>query len=92
MKPSSVPVFLFISLAASIAAALPLAGTPFVSLSLFGFLLSLGGLAWWVLRADAAADPRRRLMRAAERWDEGWDKFERDFWAHVRARETSTLD
>ena len=91
MKPSSVPVFLFISLAASIAAALPLAGTPVVSLSLLFFLLSLGGLAWWVVRADAAADPRQRLARAADRWEEGWEKFEHDFWAHVHAGER-TLD
>jgi hypothetical protein len=89
MKPSSVPVLLFIALAASIAAALPLAGTPFVAIALVGFPLSLGGLAWWVLRADAAADPRRRLVRAADRWEEGWESFESDFWAHVRARETT---
>jgi hypothetical protein len=92
MKPSSVPVFLFIALALSIAAALPLAGTPFVVIALVGFPVSLAGLAWWVLRADAAADPRARLVRAADRWEEGWDTFERDFWAHVRASETSTLD
>ena len=78
---------LFVALVASILAALPLAGTAFLSLSLFGFMLSLGGLAWWVISTDLNADPRHALKRAADRWDEGWEIFEQDFWAHVASLE-----
>jgi hypothetical protein len=28
------------------------------------------------------------MLRAADRFDDGWHRFERDFWAHVRALET----
>ena len=89
MKASLVPIALFLALVLSVAAALPLAGTAFLSLSLFGFMASLGGLAWWVIRADLAADPRHALKKAAERWEEGWESFEQDFWAHVASHETT---
>ena len=89
MKSSLVPVALFLALVLSVAAALPLAGTAFLSLSLFGFMASLGGLAWWVIRADLNADPRHTLKKAAERWEEGWETFEQDFWAHVALVESA---
>jgi hypothetical protein len=83
MKTPYVPVALFVALVASVGAALPLAGTAFVSLSFFGFMLSLGGLAWWVISKDLSMDPRHRLERASEGFEEGWHTFEQDFWAHV---------
>jgi hypothetical protein len=83
MKTSLVPIALFVALIASVVAVVPLEGTAFLSLSLFGFMLSLGGLAWWVIRTDHAMDPRHRLKRAAEGFEESWPSFEQDFWAHV---------
>jgi hypothetical protein len=78
---------LFVALVLSVAAALPLAGTAFVSLSFFGFMLSLGGLAWWVIRADRIISPRGRGVLAFGSWEEGWESFESDFWAHVAEQE-----
>jgi hypothetical protein len=52
-------------------------------------MASLGGLAVFVIRADNAADPRRALLRAADRFEERWPRFERDFWAHVADSETA---
>src|SRR4051812_38013320 len=85
MKTPLVPIALFLALVASVLAALPLAGTAFLSLSLFGFMLSLGGLAWWVIRTDQSMDPRHRLKVASEGFEENWHSFEQDFWAHVSA-------
>jgi hypothetical protein len=87
MKTPFVPIALFIALVSSVGAALPLAGTAFLSLSLFGFMASLGGLAWWVISTDLNADPRQKLKRAAEGWEESWLSFEQDFWAHVASLE-----
>ena len=89
MKTPVVPIALFLALVASVLAALPLAGTAFLSLSLFGFMLSLGGLAWWVISTDLSMDPRHRLKRAADGFEESWQSFEQDFWAHVASRETT---
>ena len=89
MKTPLVPVVLFLALVASVLAALPLAGTAFLSLSLFGFMLSLGGLAWWVIRIDLSMDPVHQLKRAAAGFDESWTSFEQDFWAHVARLEHS---
>jgi hypothetical protein len=89
MKSPFVPIALFVALVSSVAAALPLAGTPFLSLSLFGFMASLGGLAWWVISTDLNADPRQKLKRAADGWEESWLGFEQDFWAHVASLETT---
>jgi hypothetical protein len=88
MKTPFVPIVLFLALVASVLAALPLAGTAFLSLSLFGFMLSLGGLAWWVISTDLAMDPRQRLKRAAEGFEDSWQSFEQDFWAHVASVKT----
>ena len=82
----------FSALVASVGAALPLAGTAFVSLSFFGFMLSLGGLGWWVISKDQSMDPRYRLKRAAEAFEEDWSTFEQDFWTHVAARDASRPD
>ena len=92
MKTPYVPIVLFVALVASVAAALPLAGTEFVALSFFGFMLSLGGLGWWVISKDLSMDPRRRLTRAAEAFDEHWHAFEQDFWAHVTSLNTGRRD
>jgi hypothetical protein len=89
MKTPLVPIALFLALVASVALALPLAGTVFVSLSFFGFMLSLGGLAWWVISKDLSMDPRHRLKCAAESFEENWLTFEQDFWAHVAALESA---
>jgi hypothetical protein len=83
MKTPYVPIALFLALVASVGAALPLAGTVFVSLSLFGFMLSLGGLGWWVISKDLSMDPGYRLKRAADAFEENWSTFEQDFWTHV---------
>jgi hypothetical protein len=87
MKTPLVPIALFLALVASVLAALPLAGTAFLSLSLFGFMLSLGGLAWFVISTDLAMDPLQRLKRASERFEESWPSFVQDFWAHVASVE-----
>ena len=89
MKTPFVPVVLFLALVASVLAALPLAGTAFLSLSLFGFMLSLGGLAWWVISTDLAMDPRQQLKRAAQGFEESWQSFEQEFWAHVASLEAT---
>jgi hypothetical protein len=89
MKSPFVPIALFLALVSSVAGALPLAGTAFLSLSLFGFMASLGGLAWWVISTDLNADPRHRLKRAADGFEDCWPSFEQDFWAHVAAIETT---
>jgi hypothetical protein len=89
MKTPYVPIALLV---ASVAAILPLAGTPFVSLSFFGFMLSLGGLGWWVISKDMSMDPRQRLKRAAEAFEENWSTFEQDFWAHVASLDASRRD
>jgi hypothetical protein len=89
MKTSLVPIALFVALITSVVAVMPLEGTAFLSLSLFGFMLSLGGLAWWVIRTDLSMDPRHRLKLAAEGFEENWKGFEQDFWAHVASLETA---
>ena len=89
MKKPYVPIVLSLALVASVLAALPLAGTAFLSLSLFGAMLSLGGLGWWVISTDVSMDPRQRLKRTADRFEENWQSFEQDFWAHVASLETT---
>jgi hypothetical protein len=89
MKTPFVPIALFVALVSSVAATLPLAGTAFLSLSLFGFMASLGGLAWWVISTDLNADPKRKLKRAADGWEDSWLSFEQDFWAHVASRDST---
>jgi hypothetical protein len=89
MKTPFVPIALFLALVASVLAALPLAGTAFLSLSLFGFMLSLGGLGWWVIAADIRMDPRQKMKRAAEGFEENWQTFEQDFWTHVASVEAT---
>jgi cell division protein FtsW (lipid II flippase) len=102
MRSPLVPVALFVTLVLSVVVVLPLAGSAFVSLAFFGFMASLGGLAWWVVRADgnvAAAAAEATLAPiplAAEMLPEGgipleqdWDAFETDFWAHVAEQETA---
>src|SRR3954451_22285261 len=99
MRSPLVPVVLFVTLVLSVVVVLPLAGSAFVSLAFFGFMASLGGLAWWVGCADdkvaaaaAALDP---MPLAAEMLPEDdvpleqdWDAFELDFWTHVAEQET----
>jgi hypothetical protein len=89
MKTSLVPIALFVALILSVVAVLPLEGTALLSLSLFGFMLSLGGLAWWVIRTDLKMDPRHQLKLAAAGFDESWTLFEQDFWAHVASLDHS---
>jgi hypothetical protein len=89
MNSPLVPAALFMTLVVSVAAAVPLADASpaFAIVALFGFVASLGGLVAVVLRADLAADPHRHLTRTLDRFDERWPNFERDFWAHVAARD-----
>jgi hypothetical protein len=100
MRSPLVPVTLFVMLVLSVVVVLPLAGSAFVSIAFFGFMTSLGGLAWWVVRADAKAAPV--AVGAAVRLesfepltvgdvapDEDWDLFESAFWAHVAEQETA---
>lgn len=81
------PVGLFAALFVSVASTVPLAkaGSGLVWIGLVGFVVAQAALAWVVLSRDRAADPRRRLLLAADRFEERWPRFERDFWAHVAA-------
>ncbi len=93
MKRTIVPVALFSMLVLSVLVSLPLEGSV-VLISVFGFMLSLAGLAWWVLWADRRPIPgapvREGDVRPAE---DDWESFERAFWAHVAEHEaTSDLD
>jgi hypothetical protein len=87
MTSPLLPVLSFITLVVSAAAAIPLAAAaPGLALiGVFGFMASLAMLAFVVVRADQAADPRRDLRLALDRFDKRWPRFERDFWAHVAA-------
>jgi predicted alpha/beta-fold hydrolase len=98
MRSPLVPVALFVTLVVSVVVVLPLAGSPYVSIAFFGFMASLGGLAWWVVRADdkvavaaAAAVPAPSELLLADEvpLEEDWDSFETDFWAHVAEQETA---
>ena len=99
MRSPLVPVALFVTLVVSVVVVLPLAGSPFVSLAFFGFMASLGGLAWWVVRADdkvalaavaaAAPAPSELLLEDELPLAEDWDSFETDFWTHVAEQETA---
>jgi hypothetical protein len=88
------PAALFMTLVVSVAAAVPLAdASPALAVAaLFGFVASLAGLAFVVVRADLSQDPRRHLTRTLERFEERWPKFEREFWAHVGALERAEID
>ena len=99
MRSPLVPVALFVTLVVSVIVVLPLAGSAFVSIAFFGFMASLGGLAWWVVRADdkvaaaatpaAAPLPAEMLLDDEVPLEEDWDAFEMDFWAHVAEQETA---
>jgi hypothetical protein len=95
MRSPLVPVVLFVALVASVVVVLPLAGSAFVSLAFFGFMASLGGLAWWVVRADAKAAPAvpapalEPLVLEDAELDEDWASFESAFWTHVAEQETA---
>jgi hypothetical protein len=89
MPSSLLPIGLFVALVLSVIGGLSAGGTGLALLAVVGFMASLGALAWAVLRADRAADPRHGMLRAASRFDERWHDFERDFWAHVSAREAA---
>src|SRR3954471_5107319 len=94
MRSPLVPVTLFVTLVVSVVVVLPLAGSAYVSIAFFGFMASLGGLAWWVVRADdkvaaaaAAVAVTDSMPLAAEMLPEDdvpleqdWDAFETDFW------------
>jgi hypothetical protein len=100
MRSPLVPVALFVTLVASVVVVLPLAGSPYVSIAFFGFMGSLGGLAWWVVRSDntvaraamataAAPVPVEPLFEDDVPLEQDWDSFETDFWAHVAEQETA---
>jgi ABC-type transport system involved in cytochrome bd biosynthesis fused ATPase/permease subunit len=89
MPSPLVPIGLFVALVLSVIAGLTAGGAALGLLAVCGFMASLGALAWAVLRADRAADPRHGMLRAADRFEERWHDFERDFWAHVSAREAA---
>src|SRR4051795_6290996 len=97
MRSPLVPVTLFVTLVVSVVVVLPLAGSAFVSVAFFGFMASLGGLAWWVVRSDdkvgttpvAGPPPWEPLVDEGVPLEQDWDAFETDFWAHVAAQETA---
>jgi hypothetical protein len=101
MRSPLVPVALFVALVVSVVVVLPLAGSPFVSISFFGFMASLGGLAWWVVRADrtvadaaggpaGSLSPDEPLVHDEQLpLEADWDSFESAFWAHVAEQETA---
>src|SRR3954453_16326929 len=88
MRSPLVPVALFVTLVVSVVVVLPLAGSPYVSIAFFGFMASLGGLAWGVGRSDekvaragatAAAAPEpgpiEPLFADEMPLEEDWDSF-----------------
>jgi hypothetical protein len=89
MPSPLIPVALFVTLVLSVVAALSAPGSATALLAVAWFMASLAALAWAVLRADREADPRRGMVRAIDGFDERWSNFERDFWAHVSARESA---
>lgn len=98
MRSPFVPVALFVTLVLSVVVVLPLAGSAFVSLAFFGFMASLGGLAWWVVRSDGAVAtaavapaplPAEMLLDDDVPLEQDWDAFESDFWTHVAEQETA---
>jgi hypothetical protein len=95
MRSPLVPVALFVTLIVSVIVVLPLAGSGLVSIAFFGFMASLGGLAWWVVRADekialaTPAPPLEPLFDDEVPLEEDWDSFESAFWAHVAEQETA---
>lgn len=86
MKRPLVPAALFLMLVVSVVVSLPLQGSVVV-ISVVGFVVSLAGLAWWVLWADRAPHPAPEISDPV--YDDGWDSFERAFWAHVEEHETT---
>jgi hypothetical protein len=74
---------LFVALVLSVIVALSAGGAALALTAAGAFMASLVALAWAVLRADRAADPLRGMLRTADRFDDRWCDFERDFWAHV---------
>jgi hypothetical protein len=70
-------------LSAVAAVSLAGAGTVPVAVAGFAMLASMGGLALYVLYVDRQPDPCESLLYAADSFDQRWDAFERDFWAHV---------
>jgi hypothetical protein len=88
MKRSLVPAALFVMLVVSVVVSLPLKGSVVV-ICVVGFVASLGGLAWWVLWADRAPHPAAEPVPSDPVYDDGWDSFERAFWAHVEEHETT---
>jgi hypothetical protein len=91
MNSPFAPIALFVALILSVSATVPLsdAAPELAILAALGFLAALAGLACVVIRADRAQDPRWTMRRAAERFDERWPRFVRDFWAHVDALEAA---
>jgi hypothetical protein len=85
MPSSFLPVGLFVALVVSVIVALSAGGAALALIAAGGFMATLAALAWVVLRADRAADPLHGMLRAADRFDDRWCDFERDFWAHVSA-------
>jgi hypothetical protein len=91
MDSPLIPISLFAVLVTSIVAAVPLsaAGSGELAVAALGvFTVALGALAWWVIGADRRSDPRRQLVRALERFEARWERFERDYWAYVDSVET----
>ena len=91
MDSPVIPIVLFAVLLTGLVAAVPLAAAGMGALALAAlglFTAAFGALAWWVINSDRWADPRWQMQRTAERFDARWDKFQRDFWAHVDSAET----
>ena len=42
-----------------------------------------------MIAADLRMDPRQKMKRAAEGFEENWQTFEQDFWAHVALVESA---
>ena len=93
MDSPVIPIALFAVLLTGLVAAIPLAAANHAALALVSlgvFTVAFGALAWWVINSDRWADPRWQMQRAAERFEARWDRFERDFWAHVDSAETES--
>jgi hypothetical protein len=89
MTSPLIPAALFVSFFVALSASLPLAGTApaFALMCVAICMVTFLAIIWWTVRTDAEMDPRQRLTKTLDRFDERWPKFERDFWAHVAAVE-----
>jgi hypothetical protein len=81
-----IPVALFAALACGAVGAVVAADSGSVAACIAGlavFVLSMCGLAAYVLRADSASDSQPHAHRAQVEFEASWPEFERALWSHI---------